>query len=87
MAVGAYVVGSAMETFQPGHGATMLVFPALLVLGGVLAAAAGLAIGIPTLRLRGDYLAIATLGFGEIIYVIINATDLYNSTPFAFMAS
>lgn len=75
MAVGAYVVGSAMESFQPGYGATMLVFPALLVLGGVLAAAAGLAIGIPTLRLRGDYLAIATLGFGEIIYVIINATE------------
>lgn len=46
-----------------------------LFFGGVLAALAGLAVGIPALRLRGDYLAIATLGFGEIIYVIINATE------------
>lgn len=42
-----------------------------LLIGGAAAAAAGLLIGIPTLRLRGDYLAIATLGLGEIIRVII----------------
>lgn len=39
--------------------------------GGIAAAIAGLLVGIPTLRLRGDYLAIATLGMGEIIRVII----------------
>lgn len=43
--------------------------PAILV-GGLLAAFAGLLIGWPVLRLRGDYLAIATLGFGEIIRVM-----------------
>lgn len=44
--------------------------------GGVCAAIAGLVVGLPTLRLRGDYLAIATLGFAEIIRVAIN-----NSVP------
>lgn len=43
-----------------------------LFLGGVAAALAALIIGIPTLRLRGDYLAIATFGFGEIINVLAN---------------
>jgi len=47
----------------------------LLIIGGLLAAVAGLIVGIPTLRLQGDYLAIATLGFGEIIYTIIINTD------------
>jgi branched-chain amino acid transport system permease protein len=41
----------------------------------LLAALAGLLVGIPTLRLRGDYLAIATLGFGEIIRVVILNLD------------
>lgn len=48
----------------------------LLIGGGLCAAGAGLIIGIPVLRLRGDYLAIATLGFAEIIAVLIN-----NSRP------
>ncbi|MER3474641.1 MAG: branched-chain amino acid ABC transporter permease [Armatimonadota bacterium] len=42
-----------------------------IVVGAVSAALAGLLVGIPSLRLRGDYLAIATLGFGEIIRVTI----------------
>src|SRR5262249_32845629 len=42
-----------------------------LVAGGLLAAAAGWLVGLPSLRLRGDYLAIVTLGFGEIIRVLI----------------
>ena len=41
----------------------------------MLAALAGLAVGMPTLRLRGDYLAIVTLGFGEIIRVILQNMD------------
>src|SRR5436189_705905 len=53
---------------------------AVLLLLGILAAAiaaglAGLAVGIPSLRLRGDYLAIVTLGFGEIIRVLILNID------------
>lgn len=51
--------------------AKSIVFIFALILGGALAAVAGLVVGIPSLRLKGDYLAIATLGFGEIIRVII----------------
>jgi len=64
MAVGAYVAGvMTMKLGQP------LILAVLL--GAVAAAIAGILIGIPTLRLRGDYLAIATLGFGEIIKGIL----------------
>jgi branched-chain amino acid transport system permease protein len=42
-----------------------------LLLGGTIAAVAGYLVGLPSLRLRGDYLAIVTLGFGEIIRVLI----------------
>jgi len=47
-------------------------FIVALFLGGLLAALFALLIGIPTLRLRGDYLAIATFGFGEIVIVLAN---------------
>jgi branched-chain amino acid transport system permease protein len=46
-------------------------FLVALLAGGTLAAIAGYLVGIPSLRLRGDYLAIVTLGFGEIIRVLI----------------
>jgi branched-chain amino acid transport system permease protein len=46
-----------------------------LLLGGLAAALAGYFVGLPSLRLRGDYLAIVTLGFGEIIRVIITNVD------------
>lgn len=60
MAIGAYV--SAILTLKLGQPFV------LAVLAGALAAClVGILIGLPTLRLRGDYLAIATLGFGEII--------------------
>ncbi|MFV0446222.1 MAG: branched-chain amino acid ABC transporter permease [Planctomycetaceae bacterium] len=42
--------------------------------GGVIAAVAGYVVGLPSLRLRGDYLAIVTLGFGEIVRVILQGT-------------
>lgn len=47
-----------------------------LIVGGCVAALAGLIIGMPVLRLRGDYLAIVTLGFGEIIRSVINSLDI-----------
>jgi branched-chain amino acid transport system permease protein len=71
MAVGAYT--AAVITNQFGGLNPFLsgaVFLGALLAGGLLAALAGLLVGIPTLRLRGDYLAIVTLGFGEIIRVI-----------------
>jgi branched-chain amino acid transport system permease protein len=51
-----------------------LLFLAGCVLGGAVAAVAGLVVGLPSLRLRGDYLAIVTLGFGEIVRVLIQRT-------------
>lgn len=46
-----------------------------MLLGGIAAAIAGFLIGLPTLRLRGDYLAIATLAFGEIIRITFNSIN------------
>ena len=72
MAVGGYTAASfsiALSKIAP-PAAMPFLFLAALVLGGLMAAVAGLAVGVPTLRLRGDYLAIVTLGFGEIIRVI-----------------
>ena len=81
MAVGAY--GSSWLTLSYGYvlGSSVLgttaAFVSALLIGGVLAALAGLAVGVPSLRLRGDYLAIVTLGFNEIIKgVIQNAEPL-----------
>lgn len=51
--------------------AAVIFFAGVAYVGGVAASLAGLLVGIPTLRLKGDYLAIATLGFGEIIRVVI----------------
>jgi branched-chain amino acid transport system permease protein len=50
-------------------------FLAGCLLGGTLAAAAGWVVGLPSLRLRGDYLAIVTLGFGEIVRVLFQQTN------------
>ena len=52
-----------------------LLFIAVLIAGGIAASIAGLIVGVPSLRLKGDYLAIVTLGFGEIIRVLIQNTD------------
>lgn len=68
MAVGAYVSASATVFFGSW-------FIGALVLGGTAAALAGLAVGVPSLRLKGDYLAIVTLGFGEIIRVLFQNTE------------
>lgn len=53
-------------------------FPIALIIGGLAAALSGFIIGVPALRLRGDYLAIITLGFGEIIRVIANNLTITN---------
>lgn len=80
MAVGAYSSAMLTTTLGPRVGASAVVlqwvlFPASLLLGGLAAALAGLAVGAPSLRLKGDYLAIVTLGFGEIIKVILQNVD------------
>jgi branched-chain amino acid transport system permease protein len=64
-----------LQTWLPPALARALYFPLPLLLGGLCASVAGLAVGVPSLRLRGDYLAIATLGFGEIIRIAILNID------------
>ena len=74
MAVGGYF--SAWLTLSVGGTAHSLwFFPLVLIAGGLLSAFVGLCVGIPSLRLRGDYLAIVTLGFGEIIRVVAQNTE------------
>ena len=76
MAVGAYSSGWITNHFGGLNlFAANAVFTAALFAGGMAAAIAGLLVGIPTLRLRGDYLAIVTLGFGEIIRVVLQNMD------------
>jgi branched-chain amino acid transport system permease protein len=50
-------------------------FWVFLIIGGLVAAIVGVLIGIPVLRVKGDYLAIVTLGFGEIIRILFNNAD------------
>lgn len=81
MAVGAYLSAAFSMFIAPkfmpaaaGPFATALIFGLALGFGGIIAALAGLLVGAPSLRLKGDYLAIVTLGFGEIIRVIFRNT-------------
>jgi branched-chain amino acid transport system permease protein len=73
--LGSGLIKSASSVVMFGCLAKPIIFVFALLLGGTLAALAGLVVGIPSLRLRGDYLAIATLGFGEIIRVVILNID------------
>lgn len=73
MAVGAYA-GAIFLRALPEDTAKSMLVPAVII-GGVVAALFGMIIGLPALRLRGDYLAIITLGFGEIIRILIINID------------
>jgi branched-chain amino acid transport system permease protein len=68
MAVGAYT--AAVVTMRFGISGT-LGFIFVLILGGLAAAISGIIIGVPALRLRGDYVAIVTLGFGLIVESVL----------------
>ena len=74
MAIGAYaaaIIGSKSPTYGAFFGA--------MIIGSLLSGAVALLVGIPTLRLKGDYLAVATLGVSEIIRIfIINGGSLTN---------
>jgi branched-chain amino acid transport system permease protein len=85
MAIGAYASAFVTVTFGDRVRAALSFLPlearndvllvVALAVGAVLAAVAGFLVGVPSLRLRGDYLAIVTLGFGEIIRVFILNID------------
>jgi branched-chain amino acid transport system permease protein len=87
MAIGAYTVAIFtvpvqsraaifyLEPMAPFLANVQLPFIVALILGGVLSAVVAFFIGAPCLRLRGDYLAIATLGFSEIIRIVFTNTQ------------
>lgn len=73
--VGAYVSGTLTTLIlklSPADPASMPAFVLCVISGGIAAAIVGFLIGFPSLRLKGDYLAIVTLGFGEIIRTVFN---------------
>lgn len=76
-AIGAYSM--ALLTAPQPHALGWSFWPALLV-GVLLAAFTGILLGLPILRLRGDYLAIVTLGFGEIIRIMLRSDILTGLT-------
>ncbi len=91
MAVGAYgtaYVGVKLAphvhaALGPGSLANAVIFNLALLLGALFAGISGLIVGMPSLRLRGDYLAVVTLGFGEIIRILFNnATFLGAATGY-----
>lgn len=94
MAVGAYAGGIFMKATPMADllkaGDTAATIPyilAALLISAVVAGIFGIIIGIPALRLRGDYLAIITLGFGEIIRVILTNIDSVLGFKFTYGAA
>ncbi len=84
MAVGAYIAGvtslalkDVAISFLPVAVSDQVFLVAALLVGGLAAAVSGFLVGLPSLRLRGDYLAIVTLGFGEIIRVVVQNTEAF----------
>ena len=75
MCVGAYISGKVASLLVPTLGNGILTFLIALLVGAAVAALCGIIIGIPALRLRGDYLAIVTLAFGEIVKSIFQNTS------------
>ena len=73
-AVGAYSFALAAEWYG-------LSFWEMLPVAGAVAAIAGILLGLPVLRLRGDYLAIVTLGFGEIVRIVLNNWSAVTNGP------
>ncbi len=88
MAVGAYgaaVTGTLLRGAlgDQGPAGDALVFNLALLAGAAFAALTGVIVGVPSLRLKGDYLAVVTLGFGEIIRILFNnATALGAATGY-----
>lgn len=98
MAIGGYAAGLLTYYFALSHmeaGAIRDLAPSLFgtyqwtlavscIVAGIVAAATGWLVGLPSLRLRGDYLAIVTLGFGEIVRVLLQQTPTQLDTTEAF---
>jgi ABC-type branched-subunit amino acid transport system permease subunit len=74
-AIGAYAYAYGASPFSGLH----IPFWPMLFVGAAVAAVFGVLLGAPTLRLRGDYLAIVTLGFGEIVPIVFKNSDTYTN--------
>ena len=88
VSIGAFTGITVASLLRPVVSQNWILFVIALVAGGTLAGIVGFLIGIPVLRLRGDYLAIVTLAFGEIVKSLVN--NLYigfdqNGIHFAFL--
>ena len=76
MCVGAYLGGKIACLLEPAMGNSFITLLIATIVGGVVAAVCGILIGLPALRLKGDYLAIVTLAFGEIVRsLFMNSSD------------
>ena len=76
MCIGAYIGGKVAAMLSESIGNNFGCFIVSLIVGGLTAAAAGVIIGLPALRLKGDYLAIVTLAFGEIVKTLfLNSSE------------
>ncbi|MBO5682467.1 MAG: branched-chain amino acid ABC transporter permease, partial [Clostridia bacterium] len=71
MCIGAYIGGKLAAILVPSLENGFLTLIIALIAGGLCAAIFGMIIGLPALRLRGDYLAIVTLAFGEIVRTVV----------------
>ena len=71
MCIGAYIGGKVATLLEPTLGNSFITLFIAIIVGGLVAAVFGMIIGLPALRLRGDYLAIVTLAFGEIVRTVI----------------
>ncbi len=76
MGVGAYVSATITTVYGGAMWTNPLGIGVAVVAGGLAAATAGYLVGLPSLRLKGDYLAIVTLGFGEIIRIVFLNVEL-----------
>lgn len=77
MCVGAYIgcyAASIIREFIPSE---LVVFLVAILIGGLVSAVFGLVVGLPALRLKGDYLAIVTLAFGEIVRNIFKNLEIF----------
>lgn len=83
MSIGAFSGVVAAAVLGPYIASPVLLMLVCVAIGGILAGIMGFLIGIPVLRLRGDYLAIVTLAFGEIIRTIFNClyVELVDGAP------
>ena len=80
IAISTYFAPFFMNTFGTGVFGETVSFLIVLFTGGIAAAFAGIIVGVPSLRLKGDYLAITTLGFAEIIRVVIQSMDVIGAS-------